>query len=281
MRSRAGFLLLMLGLALPWPDAAKAEPAPVGAARLTERIEGRLAARGYDPGPVDGKVDARSRAAIKALQRDLGNPQTGDLSKAEIGALFGDAPLPRVAAPVATPSAPPAPAPAPAPAPPPAMAPAAPAPSVSPRSPEAEAQARDEALARTRGAGQGELEIFLAWGTRGDIDLHVVCPTGERIHALSLSACGGRLDLDTNGSGNPTVPDPVEHIVFPEALPGRYRVEVGNCRQGGPPEPFRAWVVYRGRTIAERGDVVPVDPAFVAGRGCGRPLSYLNFSIAD
>ena len=51
-------------------------------AKLTSREEKRalqnaLAARGYDPGPADGVVGSRTRAALRAWQKAMGLPADG------------------------------------------------------------------------------------------------------------------------------------------------------------------------------------------------------------
>jgi peptidoglycan hydrolase-like protein with peptidoglycan-binding domain len=45
--------------------------------QLSQMLESRLMQKGYNPGPVDGVIDARTRAAIRTLQRDTGAPVTG------------------------------------------------------------------------------------------------------------------------------------------------------------------------------------------------------------
>lgn len=66
----------------PAPAAATpANPAQQAAlAGVVQRVQGALAARGYDPGPQDGVVGARTRAAIRAYQRDQGLVADGQLS---------------------------------------------------------------------------------------------------------------------------------------------------------------------------------------------------------
>ena len=120
----------------------------------------------------------------------------------------------------------------------------------------------------------------MAWGSTRDLDVFVRCPDGDTVTATVLQACGGRLDLDTNGSDNAPVTDPVEHVVFPNPQKGPYRVDVANCEFSGRPEPFRLWVVYRGKTIAQRDAAIPVDP-MRAGDNCGRQQMMLRFNITD
>ena len=43
------------------------------------RVQRVLAAKGYDPGPVDGLFGPRTAAALKAYQRDNGMPASGVL----------------------------------------------------------------------------------------------------------------------------------------------------------------------------------------------------------
>jgi hypothetical protein len=65
------------------------------------------------------------------------------------------------------------------------------------------------------------------WNNYNDLDLHVVCPSGERIHGGNRkSACGGELDVDANV--RPDSRKPVENVVWPEgqAPAGTYQVFV-------------------------------------------------------
>lgn len=53
----------------------------------TRAIQQRLAELGYKPGPADGIIGPRTRAAIRAFERDSGQPQTGEITPELIKAL--------------------------------------------------------------------------------------------------------------------------------------------------------------------------------------------------
>lgn len=59
------------------PSPSPAAPAPEGDAATVAETERRLAAAGYDPGPVDGSMDWRTRSALRAFQRDADLQVTG------------------------------------------------------------------------------------------------------------------------------------------------------------------------------------------------------------
>ncbi len=83
----------------------------------------------------------------------------------------------------------------------------------------------DERLEREGGAS-GEVQISLAWDDYNDLDLHLFCPSGERIYFNNKkSECGGHLDVDMNV--RPVSNTPVENVVWHDDAPlGTYKVGV-------------------------------------------------------
>jgi hypothetical protein len=94
---------------------------------------------------------------------------------------------------------------------------------------EAASRALQELRARLEreGARSSDVQVSLMWNNYNDLDLHVVCPSGERIHGGNRkSSCGGELDVDANV--RPDSRKPVENVVWPEgqAPAGTYQVFV-------------------------------------------------------
>ena len=83
----------------------------------------------------------------------------------------------------------------------------------------------DERLEREGGAS-GDVQISLAWDDYNDLDLHLFCPSGERIYFNNKkSECGGHLDVDMNV--RPVSKTPVENVVWAGNAPlGTYKVGV-------------------------------------------------------
>lgn len=93
------------------------------------------------------------------------------------------------------------------------------------------------------GAQSGELQVSLAWDGPADLDLHVVCPNGEKIYHSLRSGCGGTLDVDMNSQTGKKSTTPVENVFWPDgkAAEGRYRVVVVLYNRNGDnrePIPF-------------------------------------------
>ncbi len=59
----------------------------MGRSAALEGVQANLAALGYDPGPADGVMGRRSRAAIRAFEADVGLPVDGQVSDHLIAAL--------------------------------------------------------------------------------------------------------------------------------------------------------------------------------------------------
>lgn len=82
------------------PEAGANNPVPRGLVAVAQR---ELAAYGYDPGPVDGRMGPKTRQAVKAFQTDKGLPADGLLTFDLLAKLMVRA------APAVTPPAPPPP----------------------------------------------------------------------------------------------------------------------------------------------------------------------------
>ena len=68
--------------------AATSVLAQLGKALSNLEIEQRLLDLGFDPGPVDGKFDAKTAPALKAFQKKAGVPQSGKVDNATIAELI-------------------------------------------------------------------------------------------------------------------------------------------------------------------------------------------------
>jgi len=85
-----------------------------------------------------------------------------------------------------------------------------------------------------------DIRASLIWDNRNDLDLHVICPSGEEIYYRNKqSACGGWLDVDMNVQGEST--KPVENVRWAHgtAPAGHYRIFVQNYRFHEKVEPAR------------------------------------------
>jgi hypothetical protein len=104
------------------------------------------------------------------------------------------------------------------------------------------------------------------WNNYNDLDLHVVCPSGERIHGGNkTSACGGDLDVDANVRAETR--KPVENVFWEEgkAPAGKYQVYVHhykkhNKRRSKDPTKFQI-IVNAGHDLLEfNGELSSGDP---------------------
>ena len=116
------------------------------------------------------------------------------------------------------------------------------------------------------GARSGDVQVSLMWNNYNDLDLHVVCPSTERIHGGNkLSACGGELDVDANV--RPETKKPIENVVWDDntAQPGDYQVYVHhykkhNKRRAKDPTKFQVIVNNVGELLEFNGELSHGDP---------------------
>ncbi len=129
---------------------------------------------------------------------------------------------------------------------------------------EVEAEQEDvfaERLGR-EGAATGEVQVSLIWFNKNDLDLSVVCPSGERISFDNkISNCGGRLDVDMNESGNSE--EPVENVFWEKDAPqGRFRVFVEHFEKHDSTDvtEFNILVTVDGNPREFKGQISSGDP---------------------
>lgn len=103
----------------------------------------------------------------------------------------------------------------------------------------AEAKAREASILGRLlrlGGRRGAITVTLLWNNRNDLDLHVLCPDGQRIHYMNKEAAGGMLDIDRNAHPSALTDEPIENIFWERrpGLRGTYRVLVHHFRQHDP-----------------------------------------------
>lgn len=133
---------------------------------------------------------------------------------------------------------------------------------------EAAQRAMSELQARLEreGAQSSDVQISLMWNNYNDLDLHVVCPSGERIHGGNkISACGGELDVDANVRAETR--KPVENVFWEEgkAPAGTYQVYVHHYkkhqkRKSKDPTKFQVIVTPGGEPLEYNGELSSGDP---------------------
>jgi len=133
---------------------------------------------------------------------------------------------------------------------------------------EAAQRAMSELQARLEreGAQSSDVQISLMWNNYNDLDLHVVCPSGERIHGGNKkSACGGELDVDANVRAETR--KPVENVFWEEgkAPAGKYQVYVHHYkkhqkRKSKDPTKFQVIVTPGGDPLEYNGELSSGDP---------------------
>ena len=104
------------------------------------------------------------------------------------------------------------------------------------------------------------------WNNYNDLDLHVLSPSGERIHnGNRTSSCGGQLDVDANEKAETR--KPVENIFWPDgkAPPGKYQVFVHyykkhKKRRSKDPTAFQIIAKFAGESYEYSGELTFGDP---------------------
>ena len=121
-----------------------------------------------------------------------------------------------------------------------------------------------ERLAR-EGGKSGVVQISLAWDDYNDLDMHVFCPSGERIYFNNRkSECGGELDVDMNV--RPKSKTPIENVVWTDEAPdGEYKIGVHFYRHHRKRRTkktcqFRLRVVTYGQAKEDSGELTHGDP---------------------
>jgi len=123
-----------------------------------------------------------------------------------------------------------------------------------------------QARLEREGAKSSDVQVSLMWNNFNDLDLHIVCPSGERIHGGNkISACGGELDVDANVRAETR--KPVENVFWPEgtAPGGQYHVYVHyykkhNKRRSKDPTKFQIMVNSGGEMTEYTAELSKGDP---------------------
>ncbi|MDE7548957.1 hypothetical protein PY793_13340 [Acetobacter fabarum] len=134
------------------------------------------------------------------------------------------------------------------------------------------------ALRRVRkvGVSGGVLQVILAWNDLNDLDLHVICPDGQRIYFNRREHCGGVLRHDANARRKGALPPtnhPVETVAWTTAPPpGLYTVVVDPfAMPAAPTSHFSVTVCYYGTVLATRRGSVSVNNRIVPVCNFGIP----------
>ncbi|MCE9597143.1 MAG: hypothetical protein K8S54_04170 [Spirochaetia bacterium] len=103
-----------------------------------------------------------------------------------------------------------------------------------------------------------DVRASLIWNNRNDLDLHVICPSGEEIfYGHKQSGCKGWLDVDMNVQGETT--KPVENVRWSRgtAPRGHYKVIVQNFRFHENPTPtdYRVEIEVNGEIKQFKGSI--------------------------
>jgi hypothetical protein len=121
-------------------------------------------------------------------------------------------------------------------------------------------QSIDRAL-ETHRAERGKFEITLSWRSSADLDLAVVCPSGQTIDFRQQANCGGRLVLDMNAGSVSQAQNPVEHIIWdtPPAPNTQFRVVANYYSRRNAPQaaaPYSILVRLNNDVVHEHAGVL-------------------------
>jgi hypothetical protein len=109
--------------------------------------------------------------------------------------------------------------------------------------------------AEAAGASRGDLTFTVIWDGRDDLDLHVVCPSGDTLYYMKTATCNGTLDVDSNAQR--IAADPIENAHFSDPPPGTYKVRIHLYKQRDQTDgrPFTLQISDHGRITTHRGQV--------------------------
>ncbi|MCB1765175.1 MAG: hypothetical protein KDJ22_03810 [Candidatus Competibacteraceae bacterium] len=113
------------------------------------------------------------------------------------------------------------------------------------------------------GAATGEITATLLWNGNADLDLVVLCPSGEMMDYQNPRECGGALDVDANTARDSLSNRPVENAFWPagRATPGVYRIIVRYAprkdEQQPRPTPFQVRLIRNNQEKVFKGIAQP------------------------
>lgn len=125
-----------------------------------------------------------------------------------------------------------------------------------------DAEIRTRVLAAGGQVDNVDIRASLLWNNYNDLDLHVICPSGEEIYyGNKRSGCNGWLDVDANAGGEPTL-KPVENVRWSkgDATEGHYKVFVRNFALKKDrifPTPFQLEMEIDGDVQSFSGEISP------------------------
>jgi hypothetical protein len=113
------------------------------------------------------------------------------------------------------------------------------------------------------GAATGEITATLLWNGNADLDLVVLCPSGEMLDYQNPRECGGTLDVDANTARDSLSDRPVENVFWPagQAASGAYQIIVRYAprkdEQQPQPTPFQVRLIRNSQEKVFKGTAQP------------------------